>query len=179
MSFTIRSDAFASGQRIPVRYTRQGENVSPPLQWAGAPPKTKSYALVVEDPDAPRGTFRHWAVYDIPPDRDGLDENSGIMRGPAAASSGNGFRVAVNDFGQSQYDGPQPPPGHGSHHYHSVCLRWTCRSSRSLRVPVLGIWQRSRGITHSPRRISWARSSHPSVGAGTSEWQSPDRDSVA
>jgi len=65
---------------------------------------------VVEDPDAPRGTFRHWAVYDIPADMHHLDEGAGSRQ--------NGLHMATNDFGNPQYDGPQPPPGHGTHHYH-------------------------------------------------------------
>jgi Raf kinase inhibitor-like YbhB/YbcL family protein len=117
MPLKIRSTAFADGQKIPVRYVRDGDNVSPPLQWAGAPANTRSYALVVEDPDAPKGTFRHWAVYDIPADKDSLEEDCGAMRGHSAAS-GEVVRTAANDFGNRSYDGPQPPPGHGTHHYH-------------------------------------------------------------
>lgn len=117
MPLTIRSPAFADGQRIPARYTRDGGNFSPPLQWTGAPPETRSYALITEDPDAPKGTFRHWAIYDIPSERHELEEDSGAVRGHEAAWGGD-IRTAVNDFGNPCYDGPQPPPGHGTHHYH-------------------------------------------------------------
>jgi Raf kinase inhibitor-like YbhB/YbcL family protein len=111
MSLTLRSSAFANGQRIPRQYAREGDNVSPQLEWTGEPPKTRSFAIIVEDPDAPRGTFRHWAAYDIPAEQHELPTGAGISpKGP--------IRMAMNDFGGAQYDGPQPPPGHGTHHYH-------------------------------------------------------------
>ncbi|TGP21357.1 YbhB/YbcL family Raf kinase inhibitor-like protein, partial [Mesorhizobium sp. M1D.F.Ca.ET.234.01.1.1] len=72
MAFTLESPAFENGQAIPERYVRNGGNLSPPLQWKNAPAGTRSFLLVVEDPDAPRGMFRHWAVYDIPAGRDSL-----------------------------------------------------------------------------------------------------------
>ena len=109
MAFALESPAFRSGQRIPDKYARKGHNLSPPLAWKDAPQGTKSFLLVVEDPDAPRGVFRHWALYDIPAGRDTLPEGSGTEEG-----AGQG----VNDFGNAQYDGPQPPKGHGVHHYH-------------------------------------------------------------
>src|SRR5918911_4226084 len=77
MAFIMKSPAFADGHQIPARYTRDGENVSPPLEWSGAPAGAQSYVLIIEDPDAPSGTFRHWAVYNIPGDRTGLQEGAG------------------------------------------------------------------------------------------------------
>jgi Raf kinase inhibitor-like YbhB/YbcL family protein len=111
MALALKSPAFRNGDEIPERYIRQGGNASPPLQWDGAPKGTKSFALVVEDPDAPKGLFRHWAIYDLPPDQTWLAENVG-------RSGGAVFTEAVNDFGAAAYDGPQPPPGSGLHHYH-------------------------------------------------------------
>lgn len=108
MAFTVESSAFRNGEPIPDRHVRDGENLSPPLRWRDAPPGTRSFALVAEDPDAPRGTFRHWAVYNIDGARTELPE------GATAESRGHG----VNDFGNAHYDGPQPPKGHGVHHYH-------------------------------------------------------------
>lgn len=102
----IQSPAFTDGSAIPRKYTRDGDNLSPPLQWSGAPEGTRSYVVLIEDPDAPSGTFRHWAAYDLPADRTGLEE--------AAAPE----HLGVNDFGNRGYDGPQPPRGHGQHHYH-------------------------------------------------------------
>ena len=112
MALHVASPAFANGERIPRRYSRSGDNISPPLEWHDAPRNTRSFALVVEDPDAPRVTFRHWAVYNVPPAYQGLGEGSGSRQ--AAGALG----MAVNDFGNTGYDGPQPPPGHGPHHYH-------------------------------------------------------------
>lgn len=111
MPLTLTSPAFADGDTIPVKYTRDGENLSPPLKWNGAPDGTKSYAVVVEDPDAPNGTFRHFAAYDIPADRAELPQS--VDTGPERA-----ITYARNDFGSEAYDGPEPPPGHGLHHYH-------------------------------------------------------------
>jgi Raf kinase inhibitor-like YbhB/YbcL family protein len=112
MALTLNSPAFAANQPIPDRFSRDGGNVSPPIEWRGAPPGTQSYALVLEDPDAPKGTFRHWAVYNIPASVERLSEGAGS--GPSATA----MDMAVNDFGDRHYDGPQPPPGHGTHHYH-------------------------------------------------------------
>ncbi|MBZ9768710.1 YbhB/YbcL family Raf kinase inhibitor-like protein [Mesorhizobium sp. CA6] len=109
MAFTLESPAFENGHTIPEPYVRNGGNLSPPLRWKNAPAGTKSFLLVVEDPDAPRGMFRHWAVYDIAAGRDRLPEGTA---GPET------FHQAVNDFGNTYYDGPQPPKGHGVHHYH-------------------------------------------------------------
>lgn len=109
MALKLTSLALAEGKRIPDEYARDGENLSPPLQWSDAPEGTKSFALVVEDPDAPSGMFRHWAVYDIPAGEERLVEGAG--------ETGE-LNQGVNDFGNARYDGPQPPRGHGTHHYH-------------------------------------------------------------
>jgi Raf kinase inhibitor-like YbhB/YbcL family protein len=110
MPLVLTSPAFQDGAIIPVRFTRDGENLSPPLQWQGAPPETRSFVLLVEDPDAPSGIFRHWALYNLPPQEAGLPEGaSGPERGAAEG---------LNGFGNAHYDGPQPPKGHGTHHYH-------------------------------------------------------------
>ncbi|HEY8509526.1 MAG TPA: YbhB/YbcL family Raf kinase inhibitor-like protein [Steroidobacteraceae bacterium] len=112
MTLTVTAPAFRQGQKIPRQYSRDGGNVSPLIEWRGVPVGTRSLALVVEDPDAPRGTFRHWAVYDIPPDAGRIPEGAG------SREQRNGLKMGVNDFGHARYDGPQPPPGHGTHHYH-------------------------------------------------------------
>lgn len=110
MGFTLMSPAFAEGATIPVKYTRMDGNLCPPLKWAGAPEATLSFALVIEDPDAPRGTFRHFGVSNIPPDRTELPESADTAPDQAP-------RFHKNDFGNARYDGPQPPPGSGPHHY--------------------------------------------------------------
>ena len=101
--FEITSDAFEEGGTIPSRYTCDGANVSPPLSFAGAPTGTRSLALVVDDPDAPVGTFTHWLAWGIDPSAAGLDE------GQAALREGR------NAFGTTGYAGPCPP--HGRHRY--------------------------------------------------------------
>ncbi len=111
MTLAITTSAFSSLGSIPPRFTRNGTNISPPIEWRGAPPETRSFALIVEDPDAPRGIFRHWAAYDIPASFTSLQEGDG-SREPVM------LRMGRNDFGNSRYDGPQPPAGHGPHHYH-------------------------------------------------------------
>ncbi|KFC69265.1 Phospholipid-binding protein, PBP family [Bosea sp. LC85] len=111
MTLTLTSRAFAEGQAIPSKFARDGENLMPELSWTGVPDGTASLALIVEDPDAPSGTFRHLAVYNIPPDWNGLPRS-------VDTGSDNNLRFARNDFGNAQYDGPQPPKGHGPHHYH-------------------------------------------------------------
>lgn len=112
MAFALESPAFADGQPIPDTHARDGGNLSPPLRWRDAPAGTRSFLLVVEDPDAPNGLFRHWAIYDIASERNQLPE--GTTAGAKTESLGRG----VNDFGNARYDGPQPPRGHGVHHYH-------------------------------------------------------------
>jgi Raf kinase inhibitor-like YbhB/YbcL family protein len=97
--FAISSDAFEEGATIPSRYTCDGANVSPPLSFAGPPAGTRSLALVVDDPDAPVGTFTHWLAWGIEPSADGLDE------GQAAPREGR------NGFGTTGYAGPCPPRG--------------------------------------------------------------------
>jgi Raf kinase inhibitor-like YbhB/YbcL family protein len=110
MALTLRSPAFEDGETLPDRHARSHGNVSPPLEWTGAPEGTRSFALIVEDPDAPRGTFRHWAAFDISPDRSRLEEGAGRADGA--------MKQGANDFGDTGYGGPQPPEGHGPHHYH-------------------------------------------------------------
>jgi Raf kinase inhibitor-like YbhB/YbcL family protein len=112
MPLILETPAFAPNQNIPRQFSRDGGNISPHIEWRGAPAGTQSFALIVEDPDAPRGIFRHWAAYDIPHDADFLSEGAG------SGLQGAPVQMARNDFGNAQYDGPQPPPGHGVHHYH-------------------------------------------------------------
>lgn len=106
--FTLTSPAFRDGETIPRRHTCDGENLSPPLAWSGAPEGTKGFALIVDDPDAPKGTFTHWLLFDIPASRSRFDEG---------LEPGSGGRVLINDFGEARYGGPCPPKGHGPHRY--------------------------------------------------------------
>jgi Raf kinase inhibitor-like YbhB/YbcL family protein len=108
MTFSLASGAFPNGAAMPKRFAQEGENQSPPLFWQGAPENTQSFALIVEDPDAPSGTRRHWAIYNI---------DAAANHLPEGVSAGD-FSQALNDAGHAFYDGPKPPKGHGPHHYH-------------------------------------------------------------
>ena len=112
MPLTLSSPAFSEGSRIPERFTREGENISPPLNWTGIPEGTRSLALVVEDPDAPRGTFTHWIVFDIDPKTFEIGEDH-------APESG---RQGTNDWGQAEYGGPKPPSGEHRYFFHLYAL---------------------------------------------------------
>jgi Raf kinase inhibitor-like YbhB/YbcL family protein len=103
----ISSPAFEGHKSIPDRFTSNGENVAPPLQWSGAPQGTRSFAVVVHDPDAPLvDGFTHWVAYGIPGDATGLPEG------------GEGVVSGTNSLGEQGYTGPAPPAGHGPHHYY-------------------------------------------------------------
>jgi hypothetical protein len=110
MTFALHSPVFQNGGAIPDNCARDGENISPPLRWTDPPDAAKSFILIMEDPDAPSGTFRHWAIHGINPRQSELREGIGAEDGTR--------RQAINDFGKARYDGPQPPRGHGLHHYH-------------------------------------------------------------
>jgi len=103
---TLESPSFQHGETIPPRFTCEGENLSPELAWSHAPKGTQSFALIVEDPDAPSGTFTHWLLFDIPASANGLGEGSREVGTPGK-----------NDFEQDGYGGPCPPPNHGDHRY--------------------------------------------------------------
>ncbi len=110
MALAIKSAAFAPGGEIPTRYTCEGEDVSPPLEWSGVPAGTKGLALVVDDPDAPdpkapKMTYVHWVLYDVPTETTGLPEGAG----PATLPPGT--REGVNDWHRTGYGGPCPPIG--------------------------------------------------------------------
>ena len=110
MSLTITSAAFAPDGPIPSRYTCEGQDASPPLEWRGAPVGTRSFALVVDDPDAPdpaapRMTWVHWVLYNIDPAAVGLPE------AVEASALPSGTREGVNDWGRTGYGGPCPPIG--------------------------------------------------------------------
>lgn len=105
MSFSAKSSAFTEGAAIPKKYTCDGGDVSPALNWSGAPAGTKSLALIVDDPDAPVGTWTHWIAWNIPPDH-ALPEN--VQKTEFLP---DGIRQGKNDFRRIGYGGPCPPPG--------------------------------------------------------------------
>lgn len=110
MALILTSPVFANNGSIPKQYTCEGADMSPPLRWSGAPQGTKSFALIIDDPDAPdprapKMTWVHWVVYDIPADAQGLPEDAAKSGLPARATQG------LNDWKRAGYGGPCPPTG--------------------------------------------------------------------
>ncbi len=120
----IQSPAFAANGTIPSEYTCDGKNISPPLTWSEAPLGTRSFVLIVDDPDAPGGTWVHWGVYDIPPDVKGLPGNV-----PKAGDVPSGGIQGTTDFLETGYGGPCPPGG--THRYFFKI--------HALDIPTLGL----------------------------------------
>ncbi len=108
MPFQLFSNSFAEGGWIPELHSCKGADLSPSLEWSGEPGDTRSFALMVEDPDAPSGTFCHWLVYDIPPHLHNLAQG---LKPATVGVSG------ANDFGRLGYGGPCPPKG-AAHRYY-------------------------------------------------------------
>lgn len=120
--FKLSSPAFEDSGLIPQKYTCQGDNVSPELNWSEAPANTKSFALIMDDPDAPHGTFTHWMLHDIPATTSELQAHAGT--------------ALRNSFGRAAYGGPCPPPGHGPHRYVFTLY--------AIDVPALGVRGKTR-----------------------------------
>ena len=116
----IHSPAFEGHKRIPDKFTSNGENVAPPLEWSGAPEGTQAFAIIVHDPDAPLvDGFTHWVAYGISSDTTSLPEG------------GEGPTQGVHSMGEEGYTGPAPPPGHGTHHYYF----WVYALDEDLELP--------------------------------------------
>lgn len=112
----IHSDAFSDDGTIPVRYSGEGENVSPPLSWSGVPAETRELVLICEDPDAPMPKpYLHWIMSGIGPQVDHLPEGMPKERHPSEL---HGALQGDNGSKHAGYTGPIPPKGHGTHHYH-------------------------------------------------------------
>jgi Raf kinase inhibitor-like YbhB/YbcL family protein len=110
MRIELTSTAFKEGDTIPKTHTGDGKDTSPHLKWADPPANTKSFALICDDPDAPRGTWVHWVLFNLPPDTRELNEAVGDAL-PAGARQGK------NDFGNQGYGGPAPPRGKPHRYY--------------------------------------------------------------
>ena len=143
----LNSTAFADGSAIPRCFTCDGADLSPPLNWSDAPTGTRSFTLLCDDPDAPAGTWHHWAAYDIPSTLTMLAE------GAASDAEQLGFKQAINDFHRPGYGGPCPPHGHGLHHYH-------------FRLLALSLDHLPVGGTPSCREVERAARSH-TIAEGT------------
>lgn len=103
--FTIRSPNFQHGDYIPPRFTAEGRDHPPRLEWSTPPDGTRSFVLIMDDSDAPGGTFTHWIRFDIPAECREIDKSATVGIG------------GLNDFHHAQYGGPKPPPHHGAHRY--------------------------------------------------------------
>jgi len=122
MAFKLIIPAFAEGGLIPKLHTCEGADVSPSLEWTGEPTETRSLTLIVDDPDAPAGTWNHWLLYDL----------SASVRSLAQGyKPGKLGQSGANDFGRAGYNGPCPPKGHGPHRYFFKLY--------ALDVPSLGL----------------------------------------
>jgi Raf kinase inhibitor-like YbhB/YbcL family protein len=106
VTFMVNSSAFGPGAAIPKKFTCQGPDASPALEWSGSPAKTASFALIVDDPDAPAGTWVHWVLWNLPASAHSLPE--GV---PKLEQLDDGGRQGRNDFRKVGYNGPCPPPG--------------------------------------------------------------------
>ena len=121
MPFSVSSPSFIDGGPLPDVHAKDHGNVLPALDWGGAPEGTESYAVIVEDPDAPNGTVTHLAVCDIGAEHPGLTEGQDLSL----------YTACTNVFNDPGYGGPRPPAGHGPHHYHFRVL--------ALDVPALDV----------------------------------------
>jgi Raf kinase inhibitor-like YbhB/YbcL family protein len=106
MTFELTSSAFAQGEAIPVKYTCDGEDISPPLRWSDPPASTQSFALIADDPDAPVGTWVHWVLFNLPAETREL---------PEQATPPGGSQGGKNSWKRTGYGGPCPPGG--THRY--------------------------------------------------------------
>lgn len=123
MTFRLSSPGFAEGEMIPAKYTCDDTNVSPPLRWDNPPVGTQSFVLIMDDPDAPGGTFTHWVLYDIPGTQRELPENFavGMQRELPENLAAGAFGVSgVNNFSRTGYGGPCPPRGPAHHYYFTL-----------------------------------------------------------
>jgi Raf kinase inhibitor-like YbhB/YbcL family protein len=123
----ITSQAFTNGGTIPDKYTMYGENKVPPLHLEEVPDKTRSLALVVDDPDAPNGTFNHWILFNMDPKLHDIREDSV----PVMATQGR------NDFGEMEYDGPKPPSGEHRYFFRAFALDTVLPLPRGSQRPEL------------------------------------------
>lgn len=126
MAFTLKSADFKDGGAIPRQFTCDGDDISPELSWTDPPAGVLSYAMIVEDPDAPMGTFLHWVVYDIPAEWKGLKKG---MTGTDGKDKG--VKQGKTDFGAPGWGGPCPPKRHGNHRY--------IFTLKALDTPALGL----------------------------------------
>lgn len=119
-TLAVSSPAFQEAADIPSRHTCDGSNISPALRWSQTPAGTRSFAILMQDSDAPGGTFTHWILFDLPPTIDMIPENF-----PPISRLANGERHGTNDAGKLGYFGPCPPSGRHRYFFHVYALDTT------------------------------------------------------
>jgi Raf kinase inhibitor-like YbhB/YbcL family protein len=134
MSFQLKSSAFTESGKIPKKYTCESDDLSPPLEWTGAPDNTKSFALIVDDPDAPdpakpKMVYVHWVVTNVPADTTSLAEG-------ASRSMPSGAATGVNDWKKTEYGGPCPPIGRHRYYFKLYALDTTLDLSAPTKSEV-------------------------------------------
>ena len=135
MALTLTSSAFKNGEAMPSRYTCEGDDVSPPLAWDGVPDGTKSFALIMDDPDAPdpkapKIVWVHWLLYNLPADARELAQGAATSGLPRGAATG------INNFKHNSYGGPCPPIGR-HRYFHKLYALDTMVSAKSPTKPEL------------------------------------------
>jgi len=136
MTLEVKSPDFASGGTIPKRFTCEGADLSPALEWSAPPSGTQSFALIADDPDAPAGTWVHWVVFDLPPGLRSLPQAV-----PKNEQLADGSRQGQNDFGKTGYGGPCPPPGKAHRYFfklYALDTRARCRITCSPKASTSG-----------------------------------------
>ena len=136
MSLTLSSSAFPPSGAIPARYTCDGDDISPPLAWSDAPTGTQSFALIVDDPDAPdpaapKRTYVHWVMYDIPAGA------TALPAGMTASQLPSGTHEGANDWHRTGYGGPCPPIGRHRYHFKLFALDTSLGGLGALTKPDL------------------------------------------
>ncbi len=123
---TITSSAFEHEKTIPEKFSCDGEDISPELTWSDAPEETQAFALIMDDPDAPVGTFVHWVYFNIPADRTGLPEAV-----PSGVEPATGGMQGKNSWGNNEYGGPCPPGGTHRYYFKFYALDTTLQLDQS------------------------------------------------
>ena len=148
LMLTLTSSAFSAGKPIPKKYTCEGDDRSVPLAWSGAPAATKSFALIVDDPDAPdpaapRMTWVHWVLYNVPATTTSLAEGSSNASLPAGSVEGR------NDFGRVRFGGPCPPVGRHRYFHKLYALDVVLPSGKALDKPALEAAMKGHVLAHA------------------------------
>ena len=149
MSIELTSTAFKAEKPIPKQYTGDGTDQSPPLQWSEPPSGTKSIALICDDPDAPRGTWVHWVLFNVPAQT--LELEAGV---PTTETLANGAKQGKNDFGNIGYGGPAPPKGKAHRYFFKLYAL-----DAALNLPSGALARACRAAWRSPDGSAWGNRS--------------------